>query len=753
MRKKLIVAGVATVIGAGWLGSQYAPLGDVFFTETAKAASTPITSTVSPSSQSAATGTAASANATSSTGNNLAQMPFPAAPPAMASGVQQHSTNSGHYAKVAWKRSGQGKPASGFFFTPVDEEPVIARDAHEAKALVLNGAAGLLGTSAGDDLKLRSSEMDRQGNTYYKYQQTYKDVPVLGREVVVQTTADGEVDAVTGEYQPDLEVDTQPAVDGIAALSQALNRAGTLQGEPQVVEQPELYIHVAEDDQATLTWRSVVAYTTTDEGYRVDEVFVDAKSGGLVERLPRNFSLQRSVYTVDRECLNGYNMSQSLPGRQISRDTDSHARGAWDNAGNTYAFYQNIFERDSIDDRGMPLVSTVHALFAGQSGGCYGDNAMYLPDLKQMIYGDGGNSLSNPAGALDVVAHELTHGVTAVESNLIYQNESGAINEALSDIFGAGAESYLQSGGTLSNAPETLEESDKVWLLGEDTVRSGTFMRKMSDPAADGQSRDSYDSRYTGDQDNGGVHINSGIMNLAFYLLAHGGQHPRGKTDVTVTGIGLEDALDIYYQANTRLFTRSTTFENARFRLAQAAETLYGECSTQWAAVHQSYDAVKVPGQWTPCDTGGNDGGTDGGDDGSDGGDDGTSGGAIEIQSVRASSQYSSYYASQYLTDGTSHPWASATIWNPYQSESLILDLGQTRQVHQASFYWNGYNYAGQYNLYVWRDGQWQYVNGLSQGQPGTGQLPVDVQGRYFAVTMSYGQYGRWYVLNELVLQ
>ncbi len=124
----------------------------------------------------------------------------------------------------------------------------------------------------------------------------------------------------------------------------------------------------------------------------------------------------------------------------------------------------------------------------------------------------------------------------------------------------------------------------------------------MDNPAKDGRSTDNYREFKKGKKDNGYVHLNSGIMNLAFYLLSEGGKHPRGITQNEVTGIGFESALRIYYHANVHLFTRETHFPAARMALAASAESIFGKCSNEWHAVHQSYDAVQVPGNWNSCD-------------------------------------------------------------------------------------------------------------------------------------------------------
>jgi hypothetical protein len=237
----------------------------------------------------------------------------------------------------------------------------------------------------------------------------------------------------------------------------------------------------------------------------------------------------------------------------------------------TYDYYWNNHGRDSIDDAGMPLISRAH--YSRNYNNAFWDGT-------QMTYGDGDGVTFIPLSQdADVVAHELTHGVTERSSGLIYSYESGALNEAWSDIFGA-----------MVDRQEGAIGAD-IWLLGEDIYTpniSGDALRNMADPAAEGD-YDYYPDRYTGSSDNGGVHWNSGIANLAFVLLVDGGTHPRGKTSVNVTGIGPAAAADIFYEANVNCLTPNSNFAAARYCTAN----VFGGNHT--AAVHAAWDAVGVP--------------------------------------------------------------------------------------------------------------------------------------------------------------
>ncbi|HEY0093017.1 MAG TPA: M4 family metallopeptidase, partial [Archangium sp.] len=206
----------------------------------------------------------------------------------------------------------------------------------------------------------------------------------------------------------------------------------------------------------------------------------------------------------------------------------------------------------------------------------------------QMVYGDSNGVDSAPLGkSLDVTVHELTHAVTSSESNLTYSNESGALNEGMSDIFAAYCESWTLGWATPAS----------VWMIGDDVwtpATAGDALRYMGNPTQDGSSKDYYPTRYTGTSDNGGVHWNSGIANLAFKLLSTGGSHPRAVTSTVVPAIGVQKAGAIFYKANVDLMTSGTTFAQAKAYTEQAAGTLYGAGSAEQAAVTKAWEAVGV---------------------------------------------------------------------------------------------------------------------------------------------------------------
>jgi len=193
----------------------------------------------------------------------------------------------------------------------------------------------------------------------------------------------------------------------------------------------------------------------------------------------------------------------------------------------------------------------------------------------------------NRVAALDIVGHEFTHGVTRFSSNLIYQNESGALNESLSDIMGVAVEfDYQPVGSGLARAD---------WLLGEDARLSGSI-RDFITPTVNGHP-DHYSIRLiTGlNNDNGGVHTNSSISNHAFYLAIVGGTNR--VSGLAVEGVGFSNRKQIekvFYRAFTQILTADSNFSNARAACIQAARDLFGIGSSAERAVTQAWDAVGV---------------------------------------------------------------------------------------------------------------------------------------------------------------
>jgi len=422
------------------------------------------------------------------------------------------------------------------------------------------------------------TQEDELGQVHVRFQQFIGGLPVIGAEMIVHSdAASGEVFAVNGHFTPDEDLPRQPRLDGRQAVLKAARDAGISKG--QALSEPELVYVVGDNEKTYLAWTTTVAYADA-EGVELDRVFADALNGDLVAR---HGLIKRAL---DRKIYNGNHTDPNNPtlpgtfmfGEGTTSNSDAAAWDCYTNFGYTYNYYKTRFNRDSYNGSGASLIGTVHV-------GTNWVNAYW--DGSQMVFGDGdGVDATYLSKALDVVAHELTHAVTDYEANLTYSNESGALNEAMSDILSAGAEVYKD--GSVNS--DTWKVGEDCWTPGT----SGDALRYMNNPTLDGQSYDYYPERYTGTSDYGGVHLNSGIANLAFYLLCQGGTHPRSKTTITVPAITITKAEQIFYRALSTYMTSSTNFEGARNATAQAATDLY--TTTEVDAVQKCWSAVGAPG-------------------------------------------------------------------------------------------------------------------------------------------------------------
>ncbi len=445
-------------------------------------------------------------------------------------------------------------------------------------------AEPVFGLDTTDSLHVVSVVRDELGMAHVRVRQEHLGVPVDGSDLWVHADDIRRVRTLNGHLAGGIEQVPVPEIDPEDVASHLPSAMGAK--AVHILEGPELVYYTNGRRPAVLAWKMVVAGSRGDGPYQ-DRVYLDADDGSLVARIGLlHTSLYRKIYTA--------NGGTSIPGTLVFQEggssSDSVATAAYDNTGVVYGFYDSVFGRDSYDDNGSQIISTVHFQFCDGSY-CTENNAAWSDYYGQFLFGDGDGSTFSPlAYSLDVTAHELTHAVTTSTANMEYSDEPGALNEAWSDIFGAACEAW-DDGGV----------SADTWKIGEDTYTPGTpgdALRYMDDPTADGSSYDYYPERYTGTQDYGGVHLNSGIANLAFYLLSEGGTHPRNKTSVSVPAIGLTKARSIFYRALAQYMTTTTDFEGARNATAQAAEDLYG--STEADAVHAAWDAVGVPGSSSP---------------------------------------------------------------------------------------------------------------------------------------------------------
>jgi thermolysin len=288
---------------------------------------------------------------------------------------------------------------------------------------------------------------------------------------------------------------------------------------------------------------------------------------------------------------------------------DAHVHVSW-----TYDYYFKRFGRHGLDGRDGPINIVVNAVTQqGASSvsnaddfGLYVTNATWCgvcgPGRQgRIFFGNGipagasfpdtGQNWTYLSGSLDVAAHELTHAVTEASSRLVYRNESGALNEAFSDIIGKSVEFFYHPPGS------GVGQAD--YVVGKDVVRGmrpGALhgIRSMANPGLYGDP-DHYSRRYRGAGDGGGVHTNSGIANHAFYLAIEGGTNRTSGRSVQGVGSNNREQIEkVFYRAFTLLMPASSTFFTARLATIQAARDLYGAGGAVERAVTQAWDAVGV---------------------------------------------------------------------------------------------------------------------------------------------------------------
>jgi bacillolysin len=476
-----------------------------------------------------------------------------------------------------------------------------------------------------------------------RLQQYHQGVPVWAAEVVRDSDR-GVPTSIFGDVSASFALDTEPGLTVDSAGQTILSRAPS---GATLLRPVDLVVLRGESGAHHLAYTSVVS-----GGNHVDRVFIDARSGA---ELLRYSSIQRQeavgtgrgtigdtkkmsvlrqagTYVADDQlrppvlttfdlrgnlnrALNVSFFGAPLFPSDVAADSDNdwtdtpivdaHAYVGW-----TYDYYFKRHGRRGLDNQDRPLITIANPVTQQAAMTLppellfnFAVNAFWCDDcgpggVGVMFFGNGipptftlaGRNVGPLSASIDIVAHELTHGVTSSSSNLIYMNESGALNEAFSDIMGTAVEFFFQPpGGGIGQAD---------YLLGEDTFRSpggginGT--RSLSNPASYGYP-DHYSIRFTGPEDDGGVHINSSIVNHAFYLAIEGGRHR--LSGVTVQGVGSANRDQIekaFYRAFVFLLPASADFSTARAATIQAARDLYGANSVAAQALTQAWTAVGV---------------------------------------------------------------------------------------------------------------------------------------------------------------
>lgn len=485
--------------------------------------------------------------------------------------------------------------------------------------------AAALGLLPGEQLALLKTETDALGWVHQRYQLTVQGVPVEGAQWLTHAengilrSANGYLPYVPGPHRlPQLA-----AAQAVAKALQQVNAdrymwedAGAtamlrrLTGNPQASYYPEAQLVYTDADfernetAFALAWK-VEVYAASPHSKQL--LYFDAQTGALLKSLEtlhtaNSTGVAETKYSGTRTIVtdstaSGFRLREQNRGLGVSIETYDLNQGTdfdlaedfwdadnyWNNvnpeldeaatdahwgAEVTYDYFLQTHNRNSYDNAGSPVVSYIHydvAFF----------NAFW--NGQWMTFGDGNNS---PLTGLDVVAHELTHGVTQYSADLVYAYEPGALNESFSDIFG----NLAEHAGDAALAD---------WRIGEGF---GFAFRSMSNPKQFGNP-DTYKGNnwLAGTFDNGGVHINSGVQNYWFYLLSEGGSGTNDRNvPYAVTGIGREAAGQIAYRNLVYYLTPLSQYADARMGSIRAAEDLFGTCSPAYQSVFAAWHAVGI---------------------------------------------------------------------------------------------------------------------------------------------------------------
>jgi Zn-dependent metalloprotease len=522
----------------------------------------------------------------------------PTAPPDLVASL---SAQAGGQVRVAYHReTGKVRFLGTEVGRPVPRPAGLSAGAtpeHAARQFLSDYGALFGLADQAQELAVKRDRAADRGRAFVRFQQVHQGVPVFSGELIVQLDTGGNVVSASGEVLPDIAAQPAPALTADAALraaSAAIARLHGLDAQRLVASAPELWLYnpalVGPDKGPTrLVWRTEVR--SSDPPIR-ELVLIDARGGDVAlhfnqiadakQRHICNMSNARDTNTNPDDNCDQAGERVRNEGDGPTGDTDVDL--AYNFSGATYDYYFSNFGRDSIDGAGMPLISLVKYCTQNTGIACPYENAFW--DGVQMTYGEGF------ASADDVVAHELSHGVTEHESGLYYYYQSGAINESLSDVFGE----LVDLADGLGN-----DASGVRWQLGEDLPASVGVIRNMQDPTLFGDpdkmtSLNYYTTTCANASslcDNGGVHINSGVNNKAAYLMTDGGTF-NGKT---VTALGASKVAKIYYEVQTNLLTSGSDYADLYDALYQGCLNLVGTLgitSGDCQEVRDATDAVEM---------------------------------------------------------------------------------------------------------------------------------------------------------------
>ena len=473
---------------------------------------------------------------------------------------------------------------------------------------------------------IMNTETDDIGMTHIRMQQYFMGLKVYGGDLILHADKNGQLQSLNGRFYPTPSIDNvMPTINKEVASQNVINDVKNETVYKELTEQEKALLQSDQTEARLVIYHKGIVIEGEKLAWHITirpnfverwEYFVDAENGEILYRLNHTcsldgpttatavdlFGLSRTINVYEKN--NSFFMidgSQSMfnlgastlpddprgaiwtidanntsPQNNLNVSHVTSSNNQWNNptavsahynGEKSYDYFKNTHNRNSINGNGGRIVSIINV--SDENGGSM-DNAFW--NGAAIFYGNGGNAFQPLAKGLDVAGHEMSHGVISNSANLQYNGQSGALNESFADIFGV-----------------MIDRDD--WNVGDDVANTSAFptgtMRSMSDPHNGGSSLNDpgYQPRhmneiYTGSQDNGGVHINSGIANWAFYKYA--------------TAVGKDKAEDVYYRALVSYLTANSQFVDARLAVIQAATDIHGASSNEVTEAGLAFDAVGI---------------------------------------------------------------------------------------------------------------------------------------------------------------
>ena len=458
------------------------------------------------------------------------------------------------------------------------------------------------------ELIIEQKVTDELGITHIKAQQFYNDIKVYGAKSYLHIGP--QKDIFTGYIYPiDIDINLTPAISKESVLRVVETDLSSKTIFKNLSEKEKAFLGYTSPDIMLVIYENRLAYEVSIRPNFIEDwkYFVHAQTGEIImnynnthsdgavtatgydlnnilrtistylesgsylllnasEKMYNSSTQEGYILTLNANNTSTVDLNYSMITSSNNTWSDKTAISAHYNTTATYKYYENTFGRKSLNGKGGNIISFING--ANEDGSSM-ENAFW--NGKAAFYGNGGTHFLPLAGALDVVAHELSHGVISNTANLEYYGQSGAINETFADIFGS------------------MVDRDN-WLIGEDVTKTtyspSGALRNMSDPHNMGSFTDNYwqpkhvSEMYIGEADNRGVHVNSGIGNYAYYLYA--------------TAITKEKAEKVFYRALIHYLTSKSEFIDLRIAVTQSAKDLYGDNSQESIEAGKAFDAVGI---------------------------------------------------------------------------------------------------------------------------------------------------------------